>query len=110
MINCVQSILKIIRDAIIISLIQHFEADFLWKVSLKILNPGLILKNFTHANARDSNITALDLISVNHFLGGNIGVFGGRSKISGKGDHTYKGVGGSLCCFNLIFFLNIQLK
>ena len=27
-----------------ISLIQHFEADFLWKVSLKILNSGLILK------------------------------------------------------------------
>ena len=33
---------------IIISLIQHFEADFLWKVSLKILNSGLILKTFTH--------------------------------------------------------------
>ena len=31
-----------------ISLIQHFEADFLWKVSLKILNAGLILKIFTH--------------------------------------------------------------
>ena len=29
-------------------LIQHFEADFLWKVSLKILNSGLILKTFTH--------------------------------------------------------------
>ena len=27
-----------------ISLIQHFEADFLWKVSLKILNSGIILK------------------------------------------------------------------
>ena len=26
-----------------------FEADFLWKVSLKILNSGLILKTFTHA-------------------------------------------------------------
>ena len=25
--------------AIIICLIQHFEADFLWKVSLKIQNP-----------------------------------------------------------------------
>ena len=33
-----------------ISLIQHFEADFLWKVSLKILNSGLILKTFTHVN------------------------------------------------------------
>ena len=31
-----------------ISLIQYFEADFLWKVSLKILNSGLILKAFTH--------------------------------------------------------------
>ena len=29
--------------------IQHFEADFLWKVSLKILNSGLILKMFPHA-------------------------------------------------------------
>ena len=33
-----------------ISLIQHFEADFLWKVSLKILNSGIILKTFTHAS------------------------------------------------------------
>ena len=30
-----------------ISLIQDFEADFLWKVSLKILNWGIILKSFT---------------------------------------------------------------
>ena len=36
-------------EAIEISLIQHFEADFLWKVSLKILNSGTILKTFTHA-------------------------------------------------------------
>ena len=28
---------------------KHFEADFLWKVSLKILNSGIILKTFTHA-------------------------------------------------------------
>ena len=48
MINCVWIIWKLIRKAIIISLIQHFEADFLWKVSLKILNSGLILKTFTH--------------------------------------------------------------
>ena len=34
---------------IIISLIQYFEADFLWKVSLKILNSE-ILKTFTHAD------------------------------------------------------------
>ena len=33
-----------------ISLIQQFEADFLWKVSLKILNSGIILKTFTHVN------------------------------------------------------------
>ena len=32
-----------------ICLIQYFEADFLWKVSLKILNSGIILKTFTHA-------------------------------------------------------------
>ena len=32
----------------IIFLIQDFEADFLWKVSLKIRNSGLILKTFTH--------------------------------------------------------------
>ena len=37
------------KKIIIISLIQHFEADFLWKVSLKILNLGLIMKKSTHA-------------------------------------------------------------
>ena len=37
-----------------ITLIQHFENDFLWKVILKILNSGIILKNFTHA---DEDIT-----------------------------------------------------
>ena len=31
-----------------ISLIQHFEADFLKKFSLKILNSGVILKTFTY--------------------------------------------------------------
>ena len=31
-----------------ISQIQHFEGDFLWKVSLKILNSGIILKTLTH--------------------------------------------------------------
>ena len=46
---CMKSRLKLIKEAIIISLIQHFEADFLWKVSLKILNSGLILKTLTHA-------------------------------------------------------------
>ena len=32
----------------IISLIHHFESDFLWKVSLKILNSGLILRRLRH--------------------------------------------------------------
>ena len=40
--------LKIIKEANIISLIQHFKADFLLKVSLKILNSGLILKTFNN--------------------------------------------------------------
>ena len=44
---------KLIKEAII-SLIQHFEAGFLWKVSLKILNSGLILKTFTHAQCSAS--------------------------------------------------------
>ena len=46
--NCVWIIWKLIKEPIIISLIQHFEADLLWKVSFKILNSGLILKTFTH--------------------------------------------------------------
>ena len=37
------------REAIAIFLIQDFEADFLWKFSLKILNSGIILKTFTHS-------------------------------------------------------------
>ena len=44
----IKVIWKLIKEAIIISLIQHFEAGFPWKVSLKILNSGLILKTFTH--------------------------------------------------------------
>ena len=35
--------------SIIICVNQHFEADFLWKVGLKILNSGIILKTFTHS-------------------------------------------------------------
>ena len=38
-----------------VSLIQQFEADFLWKVSLKILNSGIILKTFTHADMDDAD-------------------------------------------------------
>ena len=33
---------------IIICLIQHFEAEFLWKVGLEILNSEIILETFTH--------------------------------------------------------------
>ena len=40
--------LKITREAITICLFQYFENNFLWKVSLKILNSGKILKTFTH--------------------------------------------------------------
>ena len=39
---------KLIIEAPIICLIQYFEADFLWEVSLKILNSGIVLKAFTH--------------------------------------------------------------
>ena len=38
-----------------VSLIQHFEADFLWKVSLKILNSGIILKTFTRIKSVDQS-------------------------------------------------------
>ena len=38
---------KSIREAIIAYWTQHFEADFLWEASLKILNSGVILKMFT---------------------------------------------------------------
>ena len=40
------------RESIKICLIQHFEADFLWKARFKILNSGIILKTFTHAYYR----------------------------------------------------------
>ena len=39
----------LIGEPIVIFLIQHFEADFLWKVSRKILNSGITLKTFTYA-------------------------------------------------------------
>ena len=32
-----------------------FEADFLWKVSLKTLNSGIILKTFTHGQIKIVN-------------------------------------------------------
>ena len=56
MLNWVKIIWKRIKEAIVIFLIQHFEADFPKKVSLKILNSRLILKTFTHESmvAEDS--------------------------------------------------------
>ena len=41
-----------------ISLIQDFEADFLWKVGLKILKSGIILKAFTHGLVLKSHALA----------------------------------------------------
>ena len=35
--------------------IQHFEADFLWKIGLKILNSGIILKTFTHVDVNEGS-------------------------------------------------------
>ena len=46
--------LKQIGEVIKTCLIQHFEADFLWKVSLKILNSGIILKTFTNVVINNS--------------------------------------------------------
>ena len=46
MVKCVDNL-----KTIIISLTQYFEADFLWKVSFKIMNSGLILKTVTHVLA-----------------------------------------------------------
>ena len=40
------SIDKLLKEDTIIGLIQQFEADYLWKVSPKILNSGRILKTF----------------------------------------------------------------
>ena len=48
MVNCLSININHIKEAIRICLIQDFEADFLWKVSLKILNSGIILKTFQH--------------------------------------------------------------
>ena len=53
--------LKINNEAIItcVCLIQSFEADFLWKVSLKMLNSGIILKTFTHVGQVVQSILSL---------------------------------------------------
>ena len=44
-----QSFCPQIDNANIICPIQHFEAVFLKKVILKILNSGITMKSFTHA-------------------------------------------------------------
>ena len=49
---------------IIISLIQHFEDDFLWKASLKILKSGIILKTFTHGVALSLPTASMITLSV----------------------------------------------
>ena len=40
--------------------IQHFEADFLWNINLKILNSGIILKKFTDDSLHIKLSLALD--------------------------------------------------
>ena len=59
-----------------VSLIQHFEADFLWKVSLKILNSGIILKTFIHEDQADLPINNFSVIL------GQISVFLGEAVLS----------------------------
>ena len=44
-----------------------FEADFLWKVSLKILNSGLILTTFAH-DITVINVIGYDSQKHEHFL------------------------------------------
>ena len=44
-------------EDIIISLIQHCEADLLRKVSLKILNSGIILKAIIPESMRSTGLT-----------------------------------------------------
>ena len=46
-----------------ISQIQHFEADFLWKVSLKILNSSINLKTFTQAHKAAHHPLKCDIIN-----------------------------------------------
>ena len=47
-----------------VSLIQHFEADFLWKVSLKILNLEIILKTFSHVKIYAASEDPLQTVSL----------------------------------------------
>ena len=56
---------KLIREAIKTSLIQHFEADFLWKVSLKILNSGLILINLENFQPCRGNFCCMQFYFAN---------------------------------------------
>ena len=55
-------------EAIKILLIQHFEADFLWKVSLKILISGIILKTFTHVYTHLLCLSKALSLSSSHLL------------------------------------------
>ena len=50
MVNCLQIIWNK-SEAISINLIQYFEADFLWKVGLKMLNSVKFMETFTHGDA-----------------------------------------------------------
>ena len=49
-----RSVARTLREAIMTSQIQHFEADFQWQVSLKILNSRIILKTYIHAVIHNS--------------------------------------------------------
>ena len=55
---CLQRFSSIFESTII----QHFEADFLWKVSLKILNSGKILKTFTHLTVFQARLKSVSLL------------------------------------------------
>ena len=44
------------------NLIQYFVPDFLWKVSLKILNLGIILKIFTYQGCGNTMPDLSDLV------------------------------------------------
>ena len=48
---------------------QHFEADFLWKVNLKILNSGIILRTSTRAYHRGAGQMYLHIVKLFIFRG-----------------------------------------
>ena len=51
----------------IICLIQYFEADFPWKVSLKVLNSGVFPENFHPLSSHFINMHVVGLLSVFFF-------------------------------------------